>query len=384
MTTEAWVDPAATPSGVGLDERDLLPTALRDPQRATAWDALRLSLLLFQARRAGLLGRLADRLGAVPGAVWPAALLEHFEAARRVSRAQQAEIRREAAYLVSALEGVQAPIVLLKGAAYVMAGLPAATGRVFGDIDLMVPRRALDEVEARLVVAGWRSTNDSAYDQRYYRQWMHELPPMEHQQRGTALDVHHAIVPLTARLKPDASSMFERAQPLPGLPGLFVLAPDDLVLHSITHLFMNDDTGFALRDLSDLDLLLRHFAATETAFWPRLVERAKAQGLGRPLYHATHLAAGLLGTPVAPDSLRALERFAPPGPRRALMNAMWSRVVRSPHPSTARPGAGAALALLYLRGHWLRMPLPMLARHLLTKAARRMVAADEAGERTVG
>ena len=384
MSAEALPGLPALVDAPPTDPHELLPTALREPQRAAGWSVAQLSLLLYQARRAGLLGRLADRLLAVPGAVWPAALLAHFEAARRVSRAQQAEIQRETAYIMSALQGVDAPVVLLKGAAYVMAGLPAATGRVFGDIDLMVPRQALETAEARLAAAGWRGTHDSAYDQRYYRQWMHELPPMQHQQRHTALDVHHAIVPLTARLKPDAASMFAGAVALSAHPNLYVLSPEDMVLHSMTHLFMNDDTNFALRDLSDLDLLLRHFAQAEVAFWPRLVERARAQGLGRPLYHAVRSLLHLLATPVPPQVISSIEQLAPPTPLRGVMNAMWSRVMRSPHPSTARFGANAALALLYLRGHWLRMPPLMLARHLATKALHRQEAPTDKSEQTVG
>lgn len=379
---------AASPhaaADLGNDPRELLPAALRDPQSAADWPVPRLSLLLHQARRAGLLGRLAERMSSAAGATAPPALAAHFESARRVTRAQQAEIRRETAFLMKSLEEIDAPVVLLKGAAYVMAGLPAASGRVFGDIDIMVPRAALDAVEARLMATGWVSTHTSAYDQRFYREWMHELPPMEHSQRGTALDVHHAIVPLTARLKPDAASMFARAVPVPGQPGLFVLASDDMVLHSMTHLFMNDDTHYALRDLSDLDLLLRHFAETDTDFWARLVDRAAAQGLGRPLLDAVGQLRRLMATPVPAPAWQAIEqRFARSQPTRALMQGIWSRVIRSPHPSTARPGAALALGLLYLRGHWLRMPPLMLARHLTIKALRLHEPADDSAERTVG
>jgi Uncharacterised nucleotidyltransferase len=367
------------------DRRELLTTALREPASAARWPVADLSLLLHQARRAGLLGRLADRMGGCAGAHWPPALEAHFEAARRVTRAQQAEIRREAAYLAAALLDIDVKVVLLKGAAYVVAGLPAASGRVFGDIDIMVPRAALDAVEARLSATGWVSTHTSAYDQRFYREWMHELPPMAHSQRGTSLDVHHAIVPLTARLKPDAASMFARAVPVPGQPKLFVLAPDDMLLHSMTHLFMNDDTRYALRDLSDLDLLLRHFAEGDPGFWTRLIERAAAQGLGRPLHDAVGQLRRLMATPVPAAAWSAMEqRFARPQPLRSVMQAIWTRVIRSPHPSTARPGAALALGLLYVRGHWLRMPPWLLARHLTIKALRRHEETGPAAARTVG
>jgi hypothetical protein len=34
------------------------------------------------------------------------------------------------------------------------------------------------------MLAGWAATHHDAYDQRYYRQWMHELPPMQPYARG--------------------------------------------------------------------------------------------------------------------------------------------------------------------------------------------------------
>jgi hypothetical protein len=104
---------------------------------------------------------------------------------------------------------------------------------------------------------GWSSAKTSAYDQRYYRRWMHELPPLKHNSRQTVLDVHHAILPTTARLKPDSRKLLAAATPIAGRPDLAVLSPVDMVLHSAAHLFCNEDVGNSLRDLVDLDCLLR-------------------------------------------------------------------------------------------------------------------------------
>ena len=48
-------------------------------------------------------------------------------------------MRREVGHIRQALANLPAPPVLLKGAAYVVAELPNATGRRFGDIDILVP-----------------------------------------------------------------------------------------------------------------------------------------------------------------------------------------------------------------------------------------------------
>jgi hypothetical protein len=351
---------------------DLAREALAVPAQAAHWPAHRWTGLVQQARRAGLLARIADQLqAALPQGPWPAGVNGHFAAATRLCAAQQAEVRREVDFIARALAGLDAPVVLLKGAAYLMAGLPAASGRIFGDIDIMVPKPALAETESRLTLAGWLSTDQSAYDQHYYRQWMHELPPMQHMHRGTVLDVHHAILPQTARLKPEAALLFAAAQPLAHHPGLHVLSPPDMVLHSMTHLFMNDEMSHALRDLSDLDLLLRHFGA-DADFWPKILQRAQALDLQRLLYYGLRHTSGLLGTPVPPRVMQAAADFAPRGGLGWLMDSLWLRALRSPHDSADAPLSEAARLALYLRGHWLRMPPWMLARHLGVKAGQAM------------
>jgi hypothetical protein len=350
--------------------RDLVAAALAAPANPPAATAADWTALVQQGRRAGLLARIAAQ--AATGGLAsprPAGVTGHFESALRLGRAQQAEVRREVAFILQALQGLGAPVVLLKGAAYVMAGLPAASGRVFGDIDIMVPKAVLAPAESMLTQHGWMSSTPSAYDQRYYRQWMHELPPLQHVHRGTALDLHHAIVPQTARLRPDPRKLFERALPVPGHPGLQVLAPEDMVLHAMTHLFLNDDTSFALRDLSDLDLLLREFGP-RAGFWEALVRRAVELDLTRPLYYGLRHCTRVLGTPVPAQAAAEVRLHAPAPPLARLMDAIWSRALRSPHPSARAPGTAAALFALLVRGHWMRMPAALLVRHLAVKALR--------------
>src|SRR5207253_1876025 len=137
----------------------------------------------------------------------PAAPRAHLQAARTLAQAQADAVRREVAYIDRALATTGIPIILLKGAAYLIAGLPAARGRLFSDIDILVPHGALANVETTLLLHGWQTSKTNAYDQRYYRKWMHELPPLKHVSRQTLLDVHHAILPTTARLKPDSAKL---------------------------------------------------------------------------------------------------------------------------------------------------------------------------------
>lgn len=300
----------------------------------------------------------------------PAAVRAHLEASRILVAAQHDEVRREVGHLLRVMAPLGLPLILLKGSAYVQSGLPAYLGRSLSDVDILVPRSRLSEVESALMLAGWATTHHSEYDQRYYRQWMHELPPMRHLRRGTVLDVHHAILPDTARLKPDAAKLLASARPTRQDPRVCVLAPADMVLHAMTHLFHNEEFSHGLRDLSDIDLLLRHFAA-EPTFWNELVERARELDLARPLHYGLRYAHSILGTPVPAAVLDAAARAAPGWPLCVVMDALWRHALRSPHASAADKWTPAARFALYVRAHWLRMPPALLLRHLTIKALRR-------------
>ena len=348
---------------------DQVGLALRRPEELLGCSLPRWEALVRQARRSNLLARVAvtlDELGVLSQV--PAAPRAHLVAARTLAQAQAGAVRREVAHIERALAPTGAPIVLLKGAAYLLAGLPTARGRLFSDIDILVPRHALTEVEAALMLNGWVTSKDTPYDQRYYRRWMHELPPLRHSSRQTALDVHHAILPTTARLKPDSAKLFAASRPVTGEPRLRILAPVDMVLHSATHLFCNEDVGNGLRDLVDLDSLLRDFAR-EAGFWPRLTARAAELDLTRPLYYALRYAVRLLDTPVPASALGAAEIGRPPSLLRGLMDALFLQTLRPERASDSL--ASLVRGSLYVRAHWLRMPPLLLAQHLTIKALRR-------------
>jgi hypothetical protein len=96
--------------------------------------------------------------------------------------------------------------------------------------------------------------------------------------------------------------------------------------------------------------------------------RAQELELGRPLFYALRYCTRLLGTPVPAAVLDAARAARPPAPLLALMDALFTRALRPPHPECAGRLDPLAHALLYIRGNWLRMPPLMLSRHLFHKA----------------
>lgn len=333
--------------------------------------------LVGAARALNLLGLLAARL-ALAG-VQPAPQIQrHLEGVSALSARQRLSVRWEAHCLQDALGPLGVPVLLLKGSAYVMAGHAVSVGRLFGDVDILVPRQALAEVESRLLLAGWTPAKTDDYDQRYYRQWMHELPPLLNVRRGTVVDVHHTILPLTARNSPDPAQLFARSQPLEGFDALRVPSPEDLVVHSLVHLTHEGELHNGLRDLADIDGLLRAFGG-DVGFWDRLQRGASGNDLARPVWLGLLLARDWLDSPVPQAVLKAL---APPGaaPLRLPLLLGWAYRLSLPAPAVRNVGLATQLAqlLIYLRAHRLRMPLPLLMRHLARKSWRSWFTKAEA------
>ena len=347
----------------------LLVAHLREPCRLAEADGETWNALIRMARKEAMLGQLAAVVAeahiAPPGraATILGDAMVGIEASQRGARWET----REAARLL-AQRGY--PVVLLKGGAYIAAGLPVAAGRTVGDLDILVPKAALADTERVLREGGWAPIKTDAYDDAYYRNWMHELPPLAHVERGTVIDVHHTILPPTARITPDAAALIESA--LPAGNGLFVLAPADMVLHSIAHLFCDGDFEGGLRNLWDIHRLLGHFGA-DPQFWPLLAERAAHHQLAPALGRALRFSREFFGTSVAPalagrpDPLDRLIR------RRLLARDRWGM-----------PTNRAVRRLAYVRSHWLRMPPAMLARHLFTKWRMRRAAEASARARRTG
>lgn len=338
--------------------------ALRRPDRLEALTPEAWSLLLVQARRARLLGWIAVR---AEGAALPEPVRDRLTDASRLADHHDRMVRWEVACLRGALGPDAPPVVLLKGAAYTMAGLPLARGRMPTDLDVLVPRAALERVEAAALAHGWQPVKTAPYDQRYYRDLMHELPPLRHGERGTVLDIHHTIAPPAGRLRIDPAPLWAAARPL-GQPGLLVPAPTDLVLHAVIHLFHDGEIAGALRDLVDIHDLLVHFGG-DAAFWPALTARATELSVERPLFYALRFARRLLDTPVPEMAVSALEAARPPAAALALMDALVPSAL-APRPLYPSHGpADVARWLLLARAHWRRMTPGRLIAHLAHKAA---------------
>ena len=346
-----------------------LAATLRDPRLAGNFGARQWNALIAVARAERLIGALAVRL---EGRGLPVEVEAVLADARRSSEQERRAALWEADCCRRALKDYHGKAVLLKGTAYVAANMDAGAGRSIGDLDILVAEKDLDEVEKALLAAGWEWVKEDAYDDQYYRRWMHELPPLIHRERDRMIDVHHTILPRTARPSPDPAAMLASAialQPdahqkgvrlakFSSWHGLHVLSPADMVCHAIAHLFADGEMDGGLRNLWDIDRMLREFAGSAN-FWDALAVRARRHQLLSHVRRALRLSERIYGTPVD-EKLRGQDsRMDNLFEARLMARDGWGRQTRP------------LLRLAFtIRGHAMRMPPAMLARHLWTKWRR--------------
>tara|TARA_B100000446_G_scaffold34701_1_gene30302 strand:+ start:4488 stop:5666 length:1179 start_codon:yes stop_codon:yes gene_type:complete len=328
------------------------------------WD-----LVVRQARSAGLLGRLNAILSkrALIGSI-PVAVAKHLRWGGIVTKRHAELVRFEVDEIGHVLKSISGPIVLLKGAAYSYCEIDSIDGRLFSDIDILLKREDIGKAEKLLEMNGWLATHLSDYDQSYYRTWMHEIPPLKHGLRQTELDVHHAILPLSARVKTDSNLLFQRIVPVNPEQTVFRLSDEDMLLHSMSHLFFDGEFKRGFRDLDDIRSLLLDFTESDKS-WSDLVSRAVELGLSHPCFYALIFSRDWFGVEVPESVLCQLKKAAKlRGLRDRWMRYLFSEALLPLHPTTTGTLNTIARYFLYIRSHFLRMPINLLIPHLLYKA----------------
>ena len=349
------------------DHCKLLLDALTNPDCLIDYSIADWELLLRLARKVKLLGRLAtelnkrDLLKKVP--VRAANILRSgLIQAKRMQQLTHWELNR----ISWALQSMDIPVITLKGVAYSLAGLPESAGRTFVDLDIMVPKNSLASVELELSQRGWVCQKLSAYDEHYYRVWSHEIPPITHVEREVEVDIHHTITQPTSGIKVNPDLFFEAAVSVEGTC-YKILSSVDMVLHCAVNLFQNNELAGDLRDLLDCHDLLVFFSEKEASFWENLIERANQLSLGRPLFYALHFSAFMFKTPV-PDIVTSNLNDKPSTVVLWIMNKLVPMALFPLHPDKPSKRGSVARTLLYLRSHWIRMPLYLLLPHLMYKS----------------
>lgn len=311
---------------------------------------------LQQARQHGLSARfyyLLQAKGLLPHV--PPQVVQHGLSGARYAQKQQHGLYLELQQLEPLFVAAGVPCLLLKGAAYRAQALPVSYGRLFADIDLLVPAGQLRLVRDKLFFFGFLEAQLSDYDRSYYLNWSHQNPPLQHYQRGTVIDLHHHIYPTASAKQIDISSLFEHAQPIAGSAFTLPTAAH-LFIHAAVHLFYQEETHKLVKDIIDLnDLLLQVQHEQQLQF---MLQQAELMAVQSAVVNACQVLAELFDNAGARQSVASAGNCKPQPWVCYLLLTMLRR---------DDIAAWFARQLWFVRGHSLKMRWQILLYHTLAK-----------------
>lgn len=295
----------------------------------------------------------------------PESIQWHVTSNVNYSDRQRCQVGTEIDRINLLLEEIGITPVFLKGAAYNIENAVSLEGRTMSDIDILVSSSEIQKTEKRLLSLGWQIKSLANYDEKYYREFAHEIPPMFDPLSGTTLDIHHNLYLPVSGKAPDESIL--RQNIVASSQQKLVLNKHMQALHTCVHLYWNEDVSSSLRDLYDFTCLCNDNASHH--FWEAIVKTAKAMNLSSLLFDVICLAEFyfLLHCPIETKhqlqsqlSLfhRARRGFTLFVMKRALVPD--TRVCNSKLLRLSR-------FLAYMRGHLMKMPVHVLVPHMLKK-----------------
>lgn len=342
----------------------LLIQLYQQPELALQYSDLQWQSIILVLRHQQLLPRYAKRIqNAGLFSQIPTYARHHFTNALILAERQRQQIVFEAMKLSPDIRKRSNYAVYLKGAAYVLADHPVGDGRICSDIDILVNKSALQSIEQDLCFEGWFSEEINDYDDKYYREWAHEIPPLQHHVRGTVIDVHHNIVPLVSGKAPDVDILI--AQISETQAGHQVLSPEAMTLHSAVHLFFNEDFKNGFRDLLDLHILMGNGSEQ---YWKALLSLASDSGFELELFLACRYTQHFWDTPIPCDVDKKLSLKFPNDCK--LSDFIFERVLLPRHPLCSPDYPDLAEFLAWCRGHHKKMPMRVLMYHFSVKGTR--------------
>ncbi|MFC4700123.1 nucleotidyltransferase family protein [Glaciecola siphonariae] len=341
---------------------DTLINLFLNPSQVAQCSSNELSDLVTIWRSQKILARMCYR-------IIEAGVFEHLDAktqrhllnAKQIADRQKEQVFTEAAELARILSQSVGYLIFLKGAAYSMCAGKLGRGRIYSDIDVLVPKADIDTCEQRLAVAGWIGQEINDYDDKYYRKWAHEIPPMAHGHRGTIIDVHHNIVPVISKSFNDLHILLENTEEI--MPDIHVLSAPAQLVHAAIHLFRNEEYQGAFRDITDIYLMLE---GQDEQFWLDAFSLAKRIDFLTELQLAVRYCERFFK--LKPPAKINLE-FAPEH-NQAFNDFIFNSVLLPQHSLMTGSHTPLKHFLAMMRGHIVKMPVHILLYHIIVKSYR--------------
>ncbi|MGR5237697.1 nucleotidyltransferase family protein [Vibrio alfacsensis] len=357
-----------------------LVDVLVQPEKLTKLAPAALSKIVAEARYFNMLGQLKYHCQ-VHG-LWsalPNKFCQQLNSATLFYDNQRRKLAIETNEISRALAPLNISWIYLKGSAYNLNNMSNFSGRMMSDIDVLVQEEDLPQVEAALKSHGWMPAPVNSYDEKFYRSWSQEIPPLRHIYRQVELDVHFNILPKTLKESINNKHLFEQSLPFSDDPNQKVLTPHAMLAHSAIHLFYESEYTKGLRDLYDITLLINHYSA-EVSFWDNLIELHNSIGNESSLYLALRYSNKIYRTQIPTKVVEHYAQFKPNLLYLSVLDFCFLNIFTRTFPPHRKTGYGFAETVLYLRGHLKRMPLRLLVPHLSKKYFDKFKVKQQADE----
>ncbi|MDU0356336.1 nucleotidyltransferase family protein [Paraglaciecola aquimarina] len=286
----------------------------------------------------------------------------HFLNADVLANNHKKQVLFEALELKHEVEGRQQYLIFLKGAGYSLSNSSIGQTRIYNDIDILTDKKSIDGIEKKLTLYGWQSEELTEHDEKYYRKWAHEIPPLRHGIRGTVVDIHHNIVPIISGRHIDADQFAKHS--VITKDGFQILSYAAMTMHSLIHLFFNEDVKKGYRDLIDIHTLMTDHSDDE--YWEELINLARESGFELELFLACRYSEKFFATKIPAKVTKHIAVNRPWNMK--YLDFIYKRVLKPNHPICRPNMFGLATFLILLRGHFQKMPLHILIFHLTTKS----------------
>lgn len=194
--------------------------------------------------------------------------------------------------------------VVLKGACLAGKVYGDIALRPMGDIDILVRRSDLEEVQQVLIGMGYGPAERPPIREQCRKH--HHLIPFV-RPGGPPIEVHWSLTPAGCRFPMTMEDLEEKALEIRinGASAL-MLCPEDLLVHLCLHLCTNHRFSMLeLRNLCDIAEVLLHYG--DEIDWTYLGERTRRFGVGKYVYSTLLVAEKLFGATLPHGGLARLE-----------------------------------------------------------------------------
>jgi hypothetical protein len=275
------------------------------------------TLVVHSAREHGLGLLLYQRLSQAKGLI-PVSIYKHLRELFLRATARNMVMQHHAGNVLRNLRDRELEVIVLKGLYLAESVYSAIGARTFGDIDLLLRRAELPvalEVMRSIgyEISTWYDPDDPNRDIKH-------LPPLV-KQGSPIIELHWTILEEEEPFSIDVEGMWARSVAAE-IAGVAVrgLSLEDFILHLSMHLTYQHRLAAGVRNLYDIDAVIRKGGVD----WTRLLTTAREWGAERVIWLTLRLLQEIAGTPLPSEVFGEL---LPQQPDPVIVDEAWRQLL---------------------------------------------------------